>query len=134
MIMSDVALFTPTFHLRLVPGIFFSFPITLNIFYSNLLKFLSVLKCPRFWILELSLGSSIVQLRPVSLHDIIQFWIQKGKRYRLYLQMLSDYYDSWQYIHDGKEVEITFALLILFFVYLLFQKVLLITVFAVSNR
>ena len=134
MIMSDVALFTPTFHLRLVPGIFFSFPITLNIFYSNLLKFLSVLKCPRFWILELSLGSSIVQLRPVSLHDIIQFWIQKGKRYRLYLQMLSDYYDSWQYIHDGKEVEITFSLLILFFVYLLFQKVLLITVFAVSNR
>ena len=60
MVMSDVALFTPTFHLRLVPGIFFSFPITLNIFYSNLLKFLSVLKCPRFWILELSLGSSIV--------------------------------------------------------------------------
>lgn len=60
MIMSDVALFTPTFYLKLVPGVFFSFPITLNIFYSNLLKFLSVLKCPRFWILELSLASSIV--------------------------------------------------------------------------
>ena len=25
MIMSDVALFTPTFHLRLVPGVFFFF-------------------------------------------------------------------------------------------------------------
>ena len=134
MIMSAVALFTPTFHLRLVPGVFFFFSYHAQFFYSNLLKFLSVLKCPRFWILELSLASSIIQLRPVSLHDIIQFWIQKGKRYRLYLQILSDYYDSWQYIHDGTEVEITFCLLILFFVYLLFQKVLLITVFAVSNR